>query len=107
MEPEPLYLYTPERPTPEQLEKLKAAKQASGLETLVKPARAFPGCGRVLVIGDGMPDFYCEWANTSWDDPKLPQKIKWVVTGLDGRPRSHLEWMQALFGAETKEVTSG
>lgn len=103
-EPIPLNIYSPTRPSPEQMEILRQAKKASGVTAKCKPVRAIAGCGRVLVIGDGMPDFFCEWANTSWDDPKLSKKIAWVLTGEGGRPHTGLEWMQAHFGAETREV---
>lgn len=103
-EPLPLYIWADARPTPEQMERLKAAKRDAEITDLIKPpVRAIPGCGRVLSFM-GRPPFYCEWAETSWDDPKLGRKLKWAVTGLDGHPHSHLEWMQAVMGPDVKEV---
>lgn len=100
---QPLYIWSAERPTPEQMEILKEAKRETGLDVLVRPFRAIAGCGRVLSL-QGRPPFYCEWAETTWDDPKLSAKIKWVLTGEGGRPHTGLDWMQEMFGPETKEV---
>lgn len=99
-----LYIFSEDRPTPAQLAILKAAKQASGVAEKCKPARAMSGCGRCLVFGDGRPDFAVEWANTSWDDPKLPAKIKWVLTGVDGRPHTMQEWLSIVMDTEVTEI---
>lgn len=101
-----LNLYTSTRPTPHQMEILKTAKQASGVTELCKPVRAIAGCGRALSF-EGRPDFYCEWAETSWDDPMLADKIAWVLTGVGGRPYTGLDWMRAVIGPGVEEVTNG
>lgn len=99
-----LYIWAEARPTAEHMEILKAAKREAGITELIQPpVRAIAGCGRVLSF-QGRPPFYCEWAETSWEDPKLPAKLKWAVTGLDGHPHSHLEWMQAVMGPGVREV---
>jgi hypothetical protein len=102
-EPIPLNIYSATRPNPDQMEILRTAKQASGVTEKCKPVRAVAGCGRVLSF-EGRPDFYCEWAETSWDDPKLARKIAWVLTGEGGRPYTGLNWLQAVIGPEVKEV---
>lgn len=103
-EPLDLYIFSEERPTPAQLDILKRAKLASGVTEKCKPARAVSGCGRCLVFGPGRPNFAVEWANTSWDDPRLPEKIKWVLTGLDGRPHTMASWLSTVMNAEIKEA---
>lgn len=105
VDPLPLYIHSTSRPTPEQMEALKRAKQESGITELVKPARAFPGCERALVFGEGRPDFVCEWANTHVGDPKMAAKVKWVLTGLDGHPHSMAEWFSIVMDGEVKEVS--
>lgn len=99
-----LYIHSDTRPTPEQMEILKTAKKASGVTAKCLPARAIAGCGRVLSF-QGRPPFYCEWAETSWDDPRLAEKIAWVLTGEGGRPYTGLDWMKAVVGPDVKEVT--
>lgn len=98
-----LNIYAPHRPTPEQMEILKAAKQASGVTEKCKPVRAIAGSGRVLSF-NGRPDFLCEWAETSWDDPKLAKKIAWVLTGEGGSPYRWIDWFQAIH-PDFKEVS--
>jgi hypothetical protein len=78
------------------MDRLKEAKRVAGITTLIQqPARAFLGCQRVLSF-QGRPPFFCEWAETSWDDPKLGAKMAWALTGEGGRPHTVLEWMQAI-----------
>lgn len=89
----PLYILSDSKPTPQQIEILKKAKKDSGLEELIKPVRAFPGCGRLLLFDGEWPPFACDWAPTTWDDPLLGAKLKWAVTGLDGRPRTVAMWL--------------
>jgi hypothetical protein len=103
VEPTPLNLWTTTRPTPEQREILQQAKLRSGVPEDYKPVRATPGCGRVLSF-EGRPPFYCSWAETSWDDPKLDRKIAWALTGVGGRPYTEQDWVQALIPG-AKEVT--
>jgi hypothetical protein len=103
-DPIPLNLWTPTRPNPQQMETLREAKRASGVTEKCKPVRATAGCGRVLSF-EGRPPFFCEWAETSWDDPKLDKKIAWALTGEGGNPHTGLEWMQAVMGPDVKEVT--
>lgn len=103
-EPLPLYILSETRPISEQLEILRAAKAQSGVTEKCKPARAFPGCGRLLVFGEESPPFACDWANTSWDDPKLSNKIAWVLTGEGGRPHTVEQWLSEKLGVQVKEV---
>lgn len=100
----PLYIFGEDRPSEIQMEILKKAKQRSGVMDKCKPARAVSGCGRCLFFGDGRPDFAVAWANTSWDDPKLSAKIKWVLTGVDGRPHTMQEWLSIVMDTEVREV---
>lgn len=92
----PLNILSSERPTPEQMAILRAAKAESGVAELCKPVRAVPGCGRVLSL-EGRPPFYCDWAETSWDDPKLAKKIAWALTGEGGNPHTGMEWLSDIF----------
>jgi hypothetical protein len=94
-EPLPLNLWSETRPNPDQMETLRQAKQASGVTAKCKPVRAIAGCGRVLSF-EGRPPFFCDWAETSWDDPKLARKIAWALTGEGGNPHTGLEWLQAI-----------
>lgn len=100
----PLYLLTEARPTPDQIEILKKAKKDSGLQDLIKPVRAVPGCGRVLVFTGKRPPFVCEWAYTSWGDGLLPQKLKWAVTGLDGKPHTVEEWLSDVMQGDVRLI---
>lgn len=98
-DPLPLWVWADNRLTSEQMERLREAKAEAGITELIQaPARAIPGCGRVLSF-NGRPPFFCDWAETSWDDPQLPAKLKWAVTGVDGNPHSGLEWMQTILGS--------
>lgn len=103
-DPLDLYIFSEERPTPAQIDILKRAKLASGVTEKCKPARAMSGCGRCLVFGAGRPDFVVEWANTAWDDVKLPQKVAWVLTGEGGYPHTYSEWLSAVMDVEVTEV---
>jgi hypothetical protein len=95
-DPLPLNILSATRPTPEQMEILRRAKLASSVTALCKPVRAVPGCGRVLSF-EGRPEFYCDWAETSWDDEKLARKIAWALTGEGGNPHTGQEWMSEVF----------
>lgn len=100
----PLFIWSDTRPTPEQMTRLKEAKSEANITYLIQqPARATPGCGRVLSF-QGRPPFACEWAETSWEDPQLGRKLNWAATGLDGKPHGMLEWMQGIFGPETTQL---
>ncbi len=101
----PLYIYSTERPTPEQMELLRAAKAVSGVEDKCKPERALSGCGRVLSF-EGRPDFYCAWVEPwGWDDPDLSRMVAWVLTGEGYEHYSTEEdWLNAVIGPGVKEV---
>ena len=98
-DPLPLWVWADNRPTSEQMVRLKDAKDEAGITGLIKaPAHAIPGCGRVLSF-NGKPTFFCDWVETTWDDPDLPAKLKWAVTGVDGNPHTGLEWLQTIMGS--------
>ena len=104
-EPLPLYIWADARPTPDQMKVLQEAKAASGVEKLVRVARAIPGCERCLSF-EGRPPFFCDWAETSWDDPKMSRKIAWVLTGEGGNPHRGLDWLRDILGPGVTEVAS-
>lgn len=102
----PLNIYSDTRPTPEQLEKLKAAKRASGVTAKCKPVRAVAGCGRAISF-QGRPPFAVEWVEPwDYDDEDLPAMLKWVLTGEGYVPYTVEQWLRAI-DPGFKEVTHG
>lgn len=107
---QPLLLWTEERPTGPEMDKLKAAKQATGVTFPVLPRRAFPGCGgRVLAIGD-KPHWLADYALVdSYDDPRLMKALKWVLLGdevlgeIPG-PVRIIDQLRDVFGPGVKEI---
>jgi len=109
-ETETLLLWTEARPTFEELQKLKAAKAATGVDFKILPRRAFPGCGgRVLAIGE-KPNWLVDHAYVeSYDDPKLMKALKWVLLGdevlgeIQG-PSRVIDQLKDVFGPGVKEI---
>jgi hypothetical protein len=110
-EVQPLLIWTDERPTPSDIEKLKRAKQSLGIAVSVIPRKAFVGCnGRVLAVGQ-KPDWICDYAYIdSFDDPALTKKLKWIILGDEGTgqipgPVRTLDMLRAILGEGVTEIT--
>lgn len=103
-DPIPLYIWQERRPTVEQTEALKRAKRASGLDVLVKPERAFAGCGRCISF-DGRPPFASSWCEPDgYGDERLPKMIRWVIEGGDiPGPKRMEDWFTEVMGVEVRE----
>lgn len=108
--PTSLLIWSSQRPTGPELEKLKAAKKATGVEIPVLPRRAFPGCGgRFVAIGE-RPTWLADYAYVdSYDDPKLVKALKWVLLGdevlgeIQG-PVRLIDQLRDVFGPGVKEI---
>lgn len=109
--PTSLLIWSDQRPTGPEMDKLKAAKKATGVDFSVLPRRAFPGCGgRVLAVGTE-PTWLADYALVdNYDDPKLEKALKWVLLGdevlgeIPG-PRRILDQLKDVFGPGVKEIT--
>lgn len=103
----PLPIYAPD-PSLVNMEALRRAKQALGVDFLVKPVKAVPGgSDRVLSIGSE----HAPWAVDSigvrtCDSPGLVDALRYVLCGAeDKRARTILGWLRGIFGAGVNEIT--
>lgn len=102
----PLPIYAPDASLVN-MEALKRAKQALGVDFLVKPVRAVPGgSDRVLSIGTQ----HAPWAVDSigvrtCDSPGLVDAMQYVLCGTeDKRARTILAWLRGIFGPGVNEI---
>lgn len=103
---QPLPIY-PDIPSGDGLRMLKHAKQALGLEELVKPVRAVPGSpGRIIAIGE-TPEWIVDYAYVG--EPSFESfKTALMFVLRDAKSdtaKTVLEQLQDIFGEGVKEIT--
>lgn len=101
----PLYLYQAED---RHLAALKSAKEALGLDVLVRPVTAQPGQGgRMLCFAGEHPGFVSSSALVQSKD-EVPAAIIWAIDWPGATaPKSHLSesgWLSRAMGREVREI---
>jgi hypothetical protein len=105
-EARPLHL-TPFQDLPQYRKALIAAKERAGISEQLRPVTGFPGCGRVIVLGDALPDFACDYANIRFGSSLdlCSEVLAWYVSGKhDPRAKSMADWLSAVMGTEVREI---
>lgn len=102
---QPLPIY-PDIPSGDELRMLKHAKQALGIQELVKPVRAVPGSpGRIIAIGE-TPEWITDYAHVGEPSfESFKEALMFVLRDAKSETaKTVLEQLQDIFGEGVREV---
>lgn len=85
---------------------IKGAKPLSGVTVTFKPTPATPGCGRLILLGDGLPPFACDYARVRLNMAPVivAQILSWYAGRKDPRASTMADWLSAVLGGEVTEA---
>ena len=101
---QPLPIY-PDIPSGDELRMLKHAKQALGIQELVKPVRAVPGSpGKIIAIGEA-PEWIADYVKVSESSfESFKEALMFVLRDAKSdTAKTVLEQLQDIFGENIRE----